>query len=76
MTSTTNISVSDRDFLNGTKGFMERYLRNRAFFSTCQEAYEHTEAQYEELMGKHYYKTYESFRTNYSKYYRKLSTKK
>lgn len=72
----TNISASDRDFLDGTKGFMERYVRNRAYFLTCHEAYEHTEKQYAELMGKPRYSSYESFRANYSKYYRKLAEKK
>lgn len=72
----TNISASDRDFLDGTAGFMTRYLRNRAYFTTCKEAYEHTERQYAELMGKPRYSSYESFRTNYSKYYRKLAERK
>lgn len=72
----TNISAADRDFLDGTKGFMERYVRNRAYFLTCHEAYEFTEKQYAELMGKPRYSSYESFRTNYSKYYRKLAEKK
>lgn len=72
----TNISASDRDFLDGTRGFMERYLRNRAYFVTCKEAYEHTELQYAELMGKPRYSSYESFRNNYSKYYRKLAERK
>lgn len=67
----TNISAADRDFLDGTKGFMERYLRNRAYFVTCKEAYEHTEQQYAELIGKPRYSSYESFRNNYSKFYRK-----
>lgn len=67
----TNISASDRDFLAGTAGFMTRYLRNRAYFTTCKEAYEHTERQYTELMGKPRYSSYESFRNNYSKFYRK-----
>ena len=72
----TNISAADRDFLDGTKGFMERYVRNRAYFLTCHEAYEFTEKQYAELMGKPRYSSYESFRTNYSKYYRKLAERK
>jgi hypothetical protein len=50
---------------------MTRYLRNRAYFTTCKEAYEHTESQYAELMGKPRYSSYESFRNNYSKFFRK-----
>lgn len=71
----TNISAADRYFLDGTKGFIERYVRNRAYFLTCAEAYEHTERQYVELMGHPRYSSYESFRANYSKYYRKRDVK-
>lgn len=67
----TNISAADRDFLDGTKGFMERYLRNIPYFAKRKEAYEHTEAQYTALMGHPRYSSYESFRTNYTKYYSK-----
>lgn len=70
-TATTNISAADRDFLDGAKGFMERYVRNCAYFPKRKEAYEHTESQYAALMGHNKYSTYESFRTNYTKFYAK-----
>jgi hypothetical protein len=70
-TQTTNISAADRDFISSTKGFMDRYLRNIPYFRKRKEAYEHTEAQYAEIMGKPRYSSYESFRTNYTKYFSK-----
>lgn len=69
--TTTSISTADRDFLDGTKGFIDRYVRNCAFFPIRKEAYEHTEAQYIALMGHAKYSSYESFRANLSKYYSK-----
>lgn len=70
-TSMTNISAADRDFLDGTKGFIDRYVRNCAYFPIRKEAYEHTESQYIALMGHPKYSSYESFRTNLSKFYSK-----
>lgn len=66
--SLTSISAADRDFLVGPKGFIERYLKNCAYFPTRKEAYEHTELQYTQLLGRNRYSSYESFRTNYAKF--------
>lgn len=71
MTNTTTISAADRDFLAGAKGFMERYLANRAYYHTCRAAYEQTEAQYKILTGSTRYKSYDSFRVAYSNFYRR-----
>lgn len=65
------ISASDQEFLRGAKGFMHRYLRNRAYYSKCQEAYEVTEKQYEALTGERRYKSYDSFRSAYSAFFKR-----
>lgn len=70
-TTMTTISAADKDFLRGAKGFMERYLRNRAYYDKCVDAYEQTERQYEALTGARRYKNYDSFRSAYSQYFRK-----
>ena len=67
-TTTTTINVSDKDFLSGVKGFMERYLRNRTYYDKCSEAYEQTERQHEALTGARRYENYDSFRSAYSQY--------
>lgn len=70
-TMMTTISAADKDFLNGVKGFMQRYLRNRGYYPSCREAYEQTERQYEALLGRKRYTSYESFRSAYSTHFRK-----
>lgn len=71
MTTMTTINASDKEFLRGAKGFMERYLRNRTYYGKCQEAYDVTERQYEALTGARRYKNYDSFRAAYSAYFKK-----
>lgn len=67
----TIISAADKDLISGVKGFIARYIQNRAFFNTCQEAYEHTESQYSSVTGRRRYSDYDSFRVAQSKYYKK-----
>ena len=66
----SNISAADKDFLGSIEGFFERYIRNRAYYDKCEDAYERTEAQYEALMGRRRYKNYDTFRSAYSRYYK------
>lgn len=68
-TTTTTISLADQLFLQGAKGFIERYVRNCAYYHSCRAAYEQTERQYAALTGTNRYKTYESFRAAYSNFY-------
>lgn len=63
-----NITAADRDFLDGAKGFFERYIKNRAYYTLCECAYEQTERQYYALVGKRRYKSYDSFRSALSQY--------
>lgn len=70
-TTKTIISVADKDLISGVGGFIARYIQNRAFFHTCQEAYEHTELQYSSVTGRRRYSDYDSFRVAQSKYYKK-----
>lgn len=67
----TIISVADKDLISGVKGFIDRYIQNRAFFNTCQEAYEFTEQQYSAVTGHRRYSDYDSFRVAQSKYYKR-----
>lgn len=71
MTMKTIISLADQDLIAGVEGFIARYIQNRAFFTTCQEAYECTEHQYMAVMGKRRYSDYDSFRVAQSKFYKK-----
>lgn len=64
----TITNPADRDFLDGARGFFERYERNCAYYESCKAAYEVTDRQYEKLVGKPRFSSYESFRANYSKY--------
>lgn len=66
----SNISAADKDFIGSVEGFFERYIRNRAYYDKCEDAYERTEAQYEALMGRRRYKNYDTFRSAYSRYYK------
>jgi hypothetical protein len=68
MMNGTNITAADRDFIDGAKGFFERYIRNRAYYSLCEDAYERTEQQYQALMGKRRYRSYDSFRSAFSQF--------
>lgn len=65
------ISATDKDFLNGVGGFIDRYIRNLAYYTKCEEAYERTEAQYVALIGQRRYKTYDSFRVAMSRHFNK-----
>lgn len=67
----SSISAADREFLAGAEGFFTRYVRNRAYYPKCEDAYECTERQYQALTGKRRYKSYDSFRSAYSQYYRR-----
>lgn len=71
MENTTIISAADKDFLNGTAGFIARYIQNRAYYATCREAYEVTEQQYQAIMGRPRYSGYRSFTSACTKYYAK-----
>lgn len=74
MTSTiemmSNVSAADKVFLFSAEGFFERYVRNRAYYDKCEDAYERTEAQYEALVGQRKYSSYASFRAAYSRFYK------
>lgn len=67
----SNVSAADKDFLGKPEGFFERYIRNRAYYDKCEEAYERTEEQYAALLGKRKYTSYGSFRAAYSRFYKK-----
>lgn len=71
MERTTIINAADREFIRDTAGFIARYIQNRAFFATCQEAYEVTEQQYVAIMGRPRYSGYKSFAAAQTKYYSK-----
>lgn len=67
----STVSAADKDFLRSAEGFFERYIRNRAYYTKCEEAYQRTEAQYMALTGVTRYKSYESFRSAFSRFYSK-----
>lgn len=71
MTMMSNVSAADRDFLSGAEGFFTRYVKNRAYYPKCEDAYECTERQYMALTGKRRYRSYDSFRSAYSQYYKR-----
>ena len=75
MTKST-ITTSDQDFLQGAQGFVERYLRNLAYYTSRAEAYEATERQYIAIMGEPRYADYKSFRAAYSKFCARRKQKK
>lgn len=70
-TMNSNVSAADKDFLGKPEGFFERYIRNRAYYDKCEDAYERTEGQYAALMGKRKYASYASFRAAYSRFYKR-----
>ena len=72
----STITTSDQDFLRGAQGFIERYLRNLAYYTSRAEAYEATERQYIALMGRPRYSDYKSFRSAYSKFCERKKQKK
>lgn len=70
METMSNVSAADKVFLSTAEGFFERYVRNRAYYDKCEDAYERTEAQYEALVGQRKYSSYASFRAAYSRFYK------
>lgn len=72
----TIISPADKDLISGIDGFIARYIQNRAFFATCQEAYEITEQQYAAVMGRRRYRDYDSFRVAQSKHNKKRKNRR
>lgn len=67
----SNVSAADKDFISSPAGFFDRYIKNRAYYPKCEEAYECTERQYVALMGKRKYKSYDSFRSALSQFYKR-----
>lgn len=67
----SSVSAADKEFIGTVEGFFERYIRNRAYYDKCEDAYERTEEQYAALLGKRKYTSYGSFRAAYSRFYKK-----
>lgn len=65
------IDEHSKAFIADTAGFMQRYLFNRGFYQSCKEAYEHTEEQYRQIIGRNRYASYDSFRSAYTQFYRR-----
>lgn len=73
--SISHICAADRDFLGSAEGFFSRYIHNLAYYPSCADAYERTEAQYNALTGRNRYKSYDSFRSAYSQFCRQQKTR-
>lgn len=65
-------------FISSTEGFEKRFFENMVFYITQEAAYEATERQYEFVVGKRKYSSFNSFRTLRDRrtIYRREKTKK
>ena len=63
-----------RRFISDANGFYERYVRMLALYETNEQAYEATELQYMEVVGKRRFASFQSFKSSYSQYCRRKKT--
>lgn len=71
--TTTNFHLDEptRRFISGPQGFYERYVKMLAYYETNEQAYEATERQYAEVVGRRRFASFQSFKTAYSQYCRR-----
>lgn len=71
--TTTNFQLDEptRRFISGSQGFYERYVKMLAYYETNEQAYEATERQYAEVVGKRRFANFQSFKTAYSQFCRR-----
>ena len=67
MDQTTNYKLDEptRRFISGPQGFYERYVKMLAYYETNEQAYEATERQYAEVVGRRRFAGFPSFKTAY-----------
>ena len=63
--TTTNYQLDEatRRFISGPQGFYERYVKMLAYYETNEQAYEATERQYCEVVGRNRFTCFQSFKT-------------
>lgn len=71
--TTTNYQLDEatRHFISGSQGFYERYVKMLAFYESNEQAYEATERQYAEVVGRRRFASFQSFKTAYSQFCRR-----
>lgn len=71
--TTTNYQLDEatRHFISGPQGFYERYVKMLAYYETNEQAYDATERQYCEVVGRNRFTCFQSFKTAYSQFCRR-----
>lgn len=71
--ATTRLDANTSRFISNPAGFYDRYILLLAYYETNEQAYEATERQYAEIVGRRRFKCYESFKSSYSQWCKRRS---
>lgn len=71
--ATARLDANTSCFISTPAGFYERYIFLLAYYETNEQAYDATERQYAEIVGRRRFKGYESFKSSYSQWCKRRS---
>lgn len=71
--ATARLDANTSRFISTAAGFYERYIFLLAYYETNELAYDATERQYAEIVGRRRFKGYESFKSSYSQWCKRRS---